>query len=307
MPIAPGQGCLFAQSRQSIWLFVCRLLTINVDFAHTKSVIFLFMSWKVLGGFLGLIFAGIIGLIVGVGIGHVCDLIAGIVRRTGTTRAKAAFFDITYAVMGHVAKADGRVSVEEIRHADAVMANFRLNAQERKRAQHLFDEGRSHDFDLAAALGDLRRACSSSPSLLFVFLEIQVQTAAADGEISAAEDRLLMQISEYLGLSEAAARAAMAFMGFQASHQGASTYGGYSTDMRVEDAYKMLKLQSNADLGKIKKAYRRLMKENHPDKLIAKGLPEQMVRIATEKTQKIREAYDILQDHHTPAQPSHPH
>lgn len=259
------------------------------------------MFWKVFFGFLGLLYAGIIGLLAGVGIGHVCDLIGSAKARAGAGQTRKAFFDATYAVMGHVAKADGRVSTEEIRHADEVMTSFVLNAEERKRAQHLFDEGKNPDFALAAALSKLRQACSVYPSLLFVFLEIQVRTAAADGEISAAEDRLLMQISEYLGIPEAVARVAMEAMNVQASHQGASAYGSHSTTMRVEDAYKMLELPSSADLGNIKKAYRRLMKENHPDKLIAKGLPEQMVRIATEKTQKIREAYDVLQEHHAPA------
>ena len=65
----------------------------------------------------------------------------------------------------------------------------------------------------------------------------------------------------------------------------------------LEDAYKVLGVAPDSDDAQVKKAYRRLMNQHHPDKLVAKGMPEEMVKLATEKTQKIRSAWERVRDH----------
>jgi DnaJ like chaperone protein len=62
----------------------------------------------------------------------------------------------------------------------------------------------------------------------------------------------------------------------------------------VSQAYDVLGIDRTASDAEVKKAYRRLMNQHHPDKLIAKGLPEEMIRIATEKTQQIKQAYEQI-------------
>jgi DnaJ like chaperone protein len=62
----------------------------------------------------------------------------------------------------------------------------------------------------------------------------------------------------------------------------------------MNDAYAILGVNKSASEAEIKTAYRRLMSQHHPDKLVSKGLPDEMIKIATEKTQEIRKAYDLI-------------
>ena len=66
--------------------------------------------------------------------------------------------------------------------------------------------------------------------------------------------------------------------------------------MSVSEAYKMLALDKTADKNEVKRAYRKMMSQHHPDKLVAKGLPPEMIKLATEKTQHIRAAYDLIKE-----------
>ena len=66
--------------------------------------------------------------------------------------------------------------------------------------------------------------------------------------------------------------------------------------MAERDYYDILEIERDADVSTIKKAYRRLMNQHHPDKLVAKGLPEEMIRLATEKTQEIKRAYELVKE-----------
>ncbi|MGJ8687769.1 MAG: DnaJ domain-containing protein, partial [Spongiibacteraceae bacterium] len=62
----------------------------------------------------------------------------------------------------------------------------------------------------------------------------------------------------------------------------------------LQDAYKAIGVEETASDAELKKAYRRLMSEHHPDKLIAKGVPEDMIKMATEKSQEIQAAYEMI-------------
>jgi DnaJ like chaperone protein len=71
--------------------------------------------------------------------------------------------------------------------------------------------------------------------------------------------------------------------------QGAQTHA-----QELEHAYGVLGVSAECDNKTLKKAYRRLMSEHHPDKLVAQGLPDEMMQLAKEKTQEIQAAYDIV-------------
>ena len=62
----------------------------------------------------------------------------------------------------------------------------------------------------------------------------------------------------------------------------------------LRQAYAVLGVEETDSDAKIKKAYRRMMNQHHPDKLVAKGLPEEMIKLATEKTQEIKSAYELI-------------
>ena len=267
------------------------------------------MAWwgKLLGGAFGYMLGGPLGALLGIALGHRLD--KGVDGFEGETaegwspgeqeRVQAAFFTAVFSVMGHLAKADGRVAPDEIRLAEAVMRRMRLTPEMREAAKALFREGKSPGFDLDAVLDQLRRECGRRRNLLRMFLEIQLQAAFADGTLHDAEARILRHVAARLGFSpqelaqmEAMVRAARHFAGDGAG--GGAYREPTPAKDRLSEAYAVLGVSPDASDAEVKKAYRRLMNRHHPDKLVARGLPEEMVKMATEKTQEIKAAYETI-------------
>jgi DnaJ like chaperone protein len=252
------------------------------------------MSWwgTLIGGTLGFMFGGPLGALLGAMLGRNFD--RGIASAGGPSvfdpgrqeRVQAAFFTATFSVMGHIAKADGRVSPAEISAAESIMRRMRLDAAQRKAAIDLFNAGKKEDFSLHDVLVQFRHECHGRRNLLQMFLEIQIATAMADGRVHGDEKRLLFYIGEVLGFDHAALEHLFGFIGAgQAPEREKHS---------LANAYRLLGAGKDASDAEIKKAYRRLMNQHHPDKLIAKGLPEEMIKLATEKTREIREAYELI-------------
>jgi DnaJ like chaperone protein len=251
-----------------------------------------------LGGPIGMILGAMLGQSVSIGVSR------GGWSGFDAARSQDSFFTATFSVMGHMAKADGVVSEDEIRAANAVMAHMNLDPAQRLAAIQLFNRGKEPDFDLDAALRALRTACHGRRDLLGMFLQIQLHAALADGVIEPAERRLLERICDMLGIPEYELnqyeqfiRAQQRFGGAGARAGSGGGAGGGFRDTRTDNlaaAYQALGVASTATDAEIKTAYRRLMKENHPDKLVARGLPENMIRMAQEKVQQINVAYDAV-------------
>lgn len=265
------------------------------------------MAWwgKFLGGAFGYLLGGPLGALLGVALGHRLDQgVEGLGEAPADwapgaqERVQAAFFTATFSIMGHLAKADGRVDPDEIRLAEAVMQRMQLNAELRRAARQLFREGKAPGFDPDAVLDQLRAECGRRRNLLRMFLEIQVQAAYADGRLHEAEARILRHVAARLGIPpqelaqiEALVRAARHFAGAGAAGAGAEAPPARD---RLAEAYAVLGVAPEASDAEVKRAYRRLMNRHHPDKLVARGLPEEMVRMATEKTQEIKAAYETI-------------
>jgi len=260
------------------------------------------MSWlgKVVGGAFGFLMGGPLGAILGASVGHQFDEgLQGIDDDEGLNlgdqhRVQMAFFTATFSVMGHMAKADGRVTADEINLAKHVMDELALSGDMRKTAINLFDQGKAADFPLSDVLEQFRRECHRRTHLIRMFLELQIQAAYADGKLDKAEESVLHRICENLGVSrfeyeriKLQFQAQQRFYGQNQQHQAGN---------RLDDAYAVLGVSTSATDAEVKKAYRRLMNQHHPDKLVAKGLPEEMMTIAKEKTQKIRKAYEVVKE-----------
>lgn len=264
------------------------------------------MSWwgKLVGGAFGYLLGGPLGALLGAAMGHQFDAGLNKVRglggdawdREAIERTQSAFFTATFSVMGHLAKADGRVSEDEIAMARAVMGRMQLDAQQRQVAIGLFTEGKAPDFPLDEVLAQFRRECHRRHTLIQMFLEIQLQAAYADGVLHPGERTVLLHIFEALGFSAAE------FEHLEALIRGAAHFGGRGAGAsqapagrdRLAEAYAILGVPSSAEDSEVKRAYKRLMNQHHPDKLVAKGLPEEMIKLATEKTQEIKAAYEML-------------
>ena len=259
------------------------------------------MMWqgKALGAVVGVVAAGPVGALFGTFIGHLFDVEAETRQRNARPREAAidvqeAFFRATFQTMGHVAKADGRVSEEEIRAARAMMAELRLGEREVRFAIELFTQGKAADFPLDATLHQLYRACRNRPDLCRMFMQIQLQAALWGGGMHASARRVLSRVANALDISayELVQMEALLRMQQSARQSGEAR----SAVDRVTQSYEVLGVKSSVSDAEVTKAYRRLMNQNHPDKLHAKGLPESMMKMAEEKTRQIRAAYEVLRE-----------
>ncbi len=269
------------------------------------------MSWlgKVIGGAFGFLLGGPLGALLGTALGHQYD--AGKkgqpqndprLESGDQQRAQMAFFTATFSVMGHLAKTDGNVTRAEIDAARAVMHRLELSEDLRQAAIQLFTEGKKPNFPLHQALEQFRVQCHRRPSLLRLFMQIQLETAYADGPLRPAEEHLLLQICDRIHLSrfdffaiKARIEAEQRMEHVRYHRQRSRT--GPPPPLRkppIENAYAVLGLRPSATTEEIKRAYRRLMGQHHPDRLAANGLSEETVRVATEKTQQIRKAYELI-------------
>jgi DnaJ like chaperone protein len=264
------------------------------------------MWGKLIGAFFGALLAGPFGLLLGLFIGHAFDRGLRISHQFSGqyshTHAQEVFFDATFSVMGHIAKADGYVSESEIHAAEAVMSRLNLRGPAKKRAIEFFSQGKQADFSLEKTLNELLQACQQNPALLQMFAEIQWQVAQADGAVSPSKKRLLEGICQRLGIMFYSFSAFEDFFRAAYQQQQHYRYQGPHTQVppsrnQLSEAYKLLGIAEAATDVELKKAYRRLMSQNHPDKMIAQGLPEEMIKLATEKTQNIRSAYDLICKH----------
>jgi DnaJ like chaperone protein len=235
------------------------------------------------------------GALVGYQIDRLVQRMSG--RQLPQPKVQQAFFDATFTVLGKLAKADGRVTRAEIRYAEAVMARMQLNDHLRCRAIDCFQQGKEDDYDINMVLQPLGMLLSNNAMLRQMFLEIQLQAAMIDGQFSEHEGNVLSQVCQYLGISRAEFSAAIARMrsehAFQQDQQGAYRHEATDTGA-LKQAYGVLGLQPDCDNQSLKKAYRKLMSQNHPDKLVARGLPDTMMQLAKEKTQEIQAAYDLI-------------
>ena len=258
------------------------------------------MKWwgKLVGGTVGFfMLGGPIGAMLGAALGHSYDKRKH--QASGQIpgdkeRVQAAFFTATFSVMGYIAKADGRVTREEIGLAKAVMAEMSLNAEQQQLAKNLFQEGKEPGFDVDAVLDQFRHECHRRSTLLQLFLEVQIESALADGRLHDMEIAILHDIASKLGFSaDELHRLVDMIAGMRGQYAG-----GKSQASEHSDPYAVLGVTRKTPLPEIRKAYRRLMSQHHPDKLVSKGLPEEMVQIANQKTHEIRKAWKTIQARH---------
>ena len=241
-----------------------------------------------------------IGLVLGVVIGHFFDIgyfssqMGPAGARTQSAALSQLFFDCTFSIMGFIAKADGRVSQQEINLAESVMTQMQLHGAKRNRAKEQFRLGKAPTFNYVRTLAEFKRACWRRPSLLKLFLEIQVQVAYADGVMSVATKTALQKVFRQLGVPFAVFNrySQQSRAGYR--YQSQRSQSVPNPQRQLADAYKILQVPSTATDVEIKKAYRRMMSKHHPDRMEAKGVPPEMIKLANQKTQQIKQAYETI-------------
>lgn len=248
-----------------------------------------------MAGLIGLLAAGIPGAIFGLVLGHLFDI--GLRSAMGfgadVTGVRKAFFRAIFRLMGYVAKADGRVSEAEIAHTEAMFQQLGLGDGQRNDAIMHFKAGAEASFDPESAVTAFLQDTGGHPVLKRTLLMFLVSLALADGQLHAAEHDALLRIGGLLGYAAPAVEELLRMATAQGHfHSGAGP--GAAPEGSLDDAYAALGVNRDATDAQIKRAYRKLMSENHPDKLSSRGVPEEMMRLATERSQEITTAYDMI-------------
>jgi DnaJ like chaperone protein len=250
----------------------------------------------IIGGLIGLLSGGPFGLLMGGTLGFLIQ--RSLSRKLKAYNPQQLFFRATFCVMGKLAKADGRVSESEIAFAREVMTRMGLSDVRRREAIDCFNEGKDETFDIAEVLRPLAIVLRNRAAVKLMFVEIQLQAAMADGEITAAEQSVLQQLFAQLQFTQQEVELLMSRMraedNFRRHSWESHQQSGFNDAGLLADAYGVIGVSPEASDAEVKKAWRKLMSQHHPDKLIAKGLPEDMVQLAKEKTQEIQAAYDRI-------------
>lgn len=252
----------------------------------------------VLGGLAGGLWGAVIGLIVGHFFDEALSRARLRVAPEQLQHVQDCFFHTVFSLLGYIAKADGRVSEQEIQTTEHFMAQMGLSGEHRREAIRLFGIGKDSKFDADQVISEFRAVCGGHPNLVQLLLVYLVNVAMADGRLDVAEERVLRQVADGLGIASFAfeqllrmIKAQNAFRGGYGAEQG---YGAKSESDTLAMAYQALGVSADASDKEVKKAYRKLMSEFHPDKLIGQGVPDDMVQAATERSQEIQRAYDVI-------------
>lgn len=266
---------------------------------------------KIIGAFFGYLIAGPVGAFLGVLVGNSFD--RGLSKHFSRPHwhyheekrkeVQKIFFKTTFSVMGLIAKTDGRVSANEIKMATTLMKEMGLSHAQTMQAQDYFNEGKKSNFNLHHAIMLLQQASHDNPELLKLFIDIQYRAAQVDG-LSFKKQQVLNAILNQMGFASLNKqyRFYEDFANYS-SYQQTNQRNSSSSSQRqhhsgsygiLEHAYSVLDVAPTANKQDVKRAYRRLISRNHPDKLIAKGLPEAMIKMANEKTQAISKAYEQI-------------
>ena len=255
------------------------------------------MSWwkTVLGGTLGYMIGGPLGAMLGVAFaGNISRRSSSFGGSSGNygpgnqQRVQAAFFSSVFSVMGYIAKVDGKVSKSEIIMAQQVMEQMQLSEEMQKVAKELFNQGKDNSFNLDEVLDQFRAESHRRTHLIRMFLEIQIQASYADGVFDNKEHEALKYIAQKLRFP---------IHELENLIQQFSAARGGANKLNIDDAYGILGIDKDLTDKELKRAYRRLLAQHHPDKLVAKGLPEELIKVANEKTQEIISAYELIKKH----------
>ncbi len=209
---------------------------------------------KIIGGLIGLFTLGPFGAALGAVLGHQYDQGAARPGVGATNNFGAHFFTATFEVMGHIAKADGRVSEREIAAARSVMAALRLDEASVRVAIACFQRGKQPAFDFAGAVQSIRRACLGRPDLLRIFFEIQMRAALDGTDLAPPTRGHVQRLAQMLGISTPE------FVHIEAALRSGGRPGARpaaAAGIPLDEAYAVLEVAAGASDSEVTRAYRR--------------------------------------------------
>ncbi|MFZ2163667.1 MAG: co-chaperone DjlA [Sideroxyarcus sp.] len=250
--------------------------------------------FKLIGVIAGYYFMGFWGVLLGLFVGSIIDRVraygTGGMNPMQNVLRQAVFLETIFIAMGKLAKVDGHVSQDEIEHVEQFMQKLGMTPEHRTQAIALFKKGADPAFDFAPALARFMAVCGHTKNLKEMLLVYLIVMALADGHFHPAEQELLSDIAGRLGYGREAFKHLLDMV-LNQSHFGA---GQVATEAALDDAYKALGVNKDSTDAEVKRAYRKLMSQYHPDKLMGQGMPADMIAMATEQAKEIQLAYDMI-------------
>lgn len=233
---------------------------------------------KVLGGAAGFAMGGPLGALLGAAAGHAVDKMrAGAEHGGGAQHGEERQVAFTLAVIAlgaKMAKADGTVTRDEV---DAFKRLFRIPPEEARNVARVFDRAKTSTAGFEMYAQQVAKLFPHEPQVLEELLGGLLQIAKADGVVHPAELEYLWSVAQIFGFDR------RTFERLTATH--GTTPGG-------ANPYSVLGVERDASDTDVKAAYRKLIHENHPDKLMAQGLPQEFIDLANDKMAAINAAYD---------------
>lgn len=222
---------------------------------------------------------------------------------------RESFFTAVFRLLGHIANCDGYINRNEIKRTQVYMDKMELSAHCRSEAMHLFKAGASPTFSIAESLQEFKKAAQSKPNIIQVLLVYLISMARTNGKLVEKEMEVVKSVADELGYTSIVFDHLLKMISAQdtfeepshsdKSQSEESDYRKHIFDNHFHSdraaALAALGLSSSASEIDIKKAYRKLANQFHPDKLIGQGLPPDLLEAATERFRRIQTAYESLQ------------
>lgn len=242
---------------------------------------------KIIGGAAGFAIGGPIGAIIGAVAGHhVVD--KNRTQQIGYDNAtrQAAFTTAIIVLSAKMAKADGVVTRAEV---DAFKTIFHIPPQDMDAVGKIFDEAKQSAEGYEPYADQIGQMFRHEPQVLEELIGALFHIAKADGVVHPNEMQFVHRVALLFGFSDRDFERLKAI--YLGGGSGGGAAGGPSSG---PDPYEIIGVDPKASDDEVKNAYRKLVRENHPDALMAKGMPEEFIEVANEKLAAINDAYDRI-------------
>jgi DnaJ like chaperone protein len=250
------------------------------------------MGWLsgLIGGGIGAMLAGPFGALIGAALG--AQLGGGQqVARSGFGGMRQAqqrqmlFFTAAFSMVGKLAKADGRICDDEIAAIRRISKDaMGLDQQTRQFAINILNQSKVSPQSFQDYASEFGRLFAGQNDLCTFMMNFLFEVAMADGELHPEEERMLLQARDAFRLHDSVYQSLYARF---VRHQQPSSIG-------LSKYFEILGIDQNATTAEIKKAYRKLAADYHPDKIESKGLPPEFLKFANDKLAEINGAYDAV-------------
>lgn len=242
------------------------------------------MSWmgKMLGGGLGFMMGGPLGLIIGAVVGHHAMDSSGESVLSILESRQSVFFVATFSMLAKLAKADGRVSQQEIDIIDKIMReNLRLSGQAREFAVKVFNEAKNSNQSFEDFARQFYAEFSGAPELLVSELDLLLMVAMSDSTLHHAEEQLIHSAARIFKL--------------EGQYEQLKSRYSLTSKSDLDRCYQILGCRRGESLITIKKKYRKLAMDFHPDRVQAQGMSPELAKAAEDRFKEIQHAWDTIE------------